>query len=96
MAEHQDDPPRILTAPEAAARLRISRSTLYDLLDAGLIPHHRMGQGGRRVIRIEADAVDAYFESCKVTGPKPTSEPEVKSALRHIKMPKIPQPTRQA
>ncbi|GHJ21655.1 helix-turn-helix domain-containing protein [Streptomyces albus] len=54
-----------LTATEAARRLRISRSTVYNLVSAGALRSHRMGQGKVRPrgLRIPASAVDEYLRN---------------------------------
>ena len=49
----------LLTIPEAAARLRVSRSTLYRLLQAHEIETVRII--GRRLV--PADAVEAFIAS---------------------------------
>ena len=50
-------PTQLLTIPEAAAALRIGRSTLYELLNAGKIPTVRLGT--RRFV--PAAAVEAFI-----------------------------------
>jgi len=57
------DPGPFLTATEAAIRLRVSRSTVYNLVSAGALRSHRMGQGKVRPrgLRIPASAVDEYL-----------------------------------
>ncbi|MEY2454083.1 MAG: hypothetical protein QOD92_3657 [Acidimicrobiaceae bacterium] len=65
-----------LSTAEAAKRLGITPRTLYRFIDQGDIPAYRFG----RVIRLKADEVDTFIESCKITPgtlehlyPEPTS-----------------------
>ena len=51
-----DDAPRALSVAEAAARLRLSRFTVYDLVSRGELGHHRVG----RAIRILPSDIDTY------------------------------------
>ncbi len=53
--------PRVLTVPEAAALLRISRRHVYELVRRGELPAIRLG----RVVRIPADAVTGLMSSRK-------------------------------
>jgi len=46
----------LLSIPEAAERLSIGRSKLYELLTSGEIPTIRIG----RAVRIPADELDAF------------------------------------
>lgn len=50
-----------LTVPEAAARARVSRRTIYDACRRGQLRHARVG--GRRDIRLRAEWVDAWLEA---------------------------------
>lgn len=54
-----DGPRLLLTVPDAAAALSISRSKLYELLAAGLVRSVRI-DGSRRV---PLQALEAYVES---------------------------------
>ncbi len=54
-----DSPRLLLTVPDAAAALSISRSKLYELLAAGLVRSVRI-DGSRR---IPLQALEAYVES---------------------------------
>lgn len=46
------DETAVMTVPEAAKVLKLSKDTLYDYVNQGLIPHHRLG--GRIIISREA------------------------------------------
>jgi putative molybdopterin biosynthesis protein len=49
--------PRLLTAQQAAERLGITKSTVYDWVNRGYIPHHRFG----RLVRIDPAELEAYI-----------------------------------
>lgn len=62
-------PETFLDAAEVAIRLRVSRSTVYNLVASGRMPAHRMG-GGKirpRGLRIPESAVTAYLDGSLVT-----------------------------
>lgn len=55
--------PQFLNAAEVAQRLRVSRSTVYNLITSGRLAAHRNG-GGKvrpRGVRIPEAAVEAYL-----------------------------------
>ena len=58
MAERQDDPRLLLRVPEAAARLGLGRSTVYELIQAREISVIRIG----KAVRIPAAALEAWVE----------------------------------
>lgn len=51
-----------LSTAEAAHRLGITSRTLYRFIDEGQLPAYRFG----RVIRLKADEVDVFIESCRI------------------------------
>jgi excisionase family DNA binding protein len=51
-----------LTVAEIAATLKLNQQTVRNWLDAGRIPHYRLGQGGRRV-RIRRSDFDPFMAS---------------------------------
>jgi excisionase family DNA binding protein len=53
--------PLLVTIPEAARRLGIGRSTLYELIASGAIETVRI----RRARRIPVDALHAYIEGLR-------------------------------
>lgn len=56
-----------MTAKQAAERLGISKSLLYQLVAEKRLPHRRIGGKGRRgKIVIEEEDVRAFMEGCKV------------------------------
>lgn len=58
----------LLTVKEVAQRLNVSQSCIYQLVETGKIPHHRIGTG-RGAIRfseanIESFLCDSQHHSC--------------------------------
>ncbi|MCX7619410.1 MAG: helix-turn-helix domain-containing protein [Acidimicrobiales bacterium] len=51
-----------LSTAEAASRLGITPRTLYRFIDEGKLPAYRFG----RVIRLKANEVDEFIESCRI------------------------------
>jgi excisionase family DNA binding protein len=49
-------PPPLLSVREVAARLRVSTATVYKLVEAGELPHARIGAA----IRVDAEDLAAY------------------------------------
>lgn len=62
----------MLTVKQAAELLSISTDYCYDLVNAGAIPAYRLGKGKRAPIRLEQSDVEAYRDSCRITGPLDT------------------------
>lgn len=58
-----------LTVLEVAARLNVSKSTVYNLVSAGTLRSHRLGKGKVRPrgVRIPAGAVTEYLNSSQTT-----------------------------
>ena len=54
----------LLTVKEVARRLRVSQSLIYQLVDAGRLGCHRIGNG-RGAIRIRPDDVAEYLKNCR-------------------------------
>lgn len=61
-AAESGDAIRWLSTAEAANRLGITPRTLYRFIDEGQLPAYRFG----RVIRLKADEVDTFIESCRI------------------------------
>lgn len=69
----------MLTPKQAAARIGVSVSLIYQWCKEGLIEHLRLGaQGKRGKVMIDPESLERYVESCK----QPSRAPVV--ALRHI------------
>jgi excisionase family DNA binding protein len=74
----------VLTVNEAAARLGVSKSLVYALVERRMIPHFRVGLPGRRgKILFREEDLDAYLAGLKVEGgaaQAPSGRP-----LKHIR-----------
>jgi excisionase family DNA binding protein len=58
-----------LTVKQAAARIGVSQSLVYELCQDGIIKHTRHGRPGRRgTIRISDEAVAEYMAACEREG----------------------------
>lgn len=62
-------PTDLLTVKEAAARVRISPSLVYELCRLRLVKHTRHGRpGSRGTIRITEEALKEYLAGCEKEG----------------------------
>ncbi len=70
--------PALLTVPEVAARLRVSRASVYRRIAAGELPVHRLGSGPRAPLRVDgAELLDwlcARHEPPAHSRPNPKEE----------------------
>jgi excisionase family DNA binding protein len=73
----------LLTVVQAASRLGISPSTIYQLVAARRIEHLRIGNG-RGGIRFTNELLAAYLESCRVEPSRPPAI--VARGLRHLRV----------
>ena len=55
----------MFTVNEVAAKLKVSRSTIYNAIEAGIMPHYRIGQG-RGAIRISDEQLERFLKSTLV------------------------------
>jgi len=60
--------PAFLSVPELSAYLGIKTKTLYAKIEAGEIPHYRIG----RLVRFRLDEINAWLESCRNNAPQST------------------------
>jgi excisionase family DNA binding protein len=58
MVQNTEDCRLLLRIPEAAARLGVGRSTVYELIQAGQLPAVRIG----KAVRIPASRLEAWVE----------------------------------
>jgi excisionase family DNA binding protein len=69
-----------MTVKQAAERMNISPSLVYELCRLGVIKHSRHGRPGRRgTIRLSEEAIAEYVSSCQRRGGGNAPLP-----LRHI------------
>jgi excisionase family DNA binding protein len=55
----------VLTVKDVSKRLRVSPSTVYNLVEGGRISCHRIGKG-RGSIRFTEAQVEAFLQACEV------------------------------
>lgn len=74
----------MLTPSQAADRLGVSDSLIYEWCAEGVLPHYRFGRKGRRGrILIDETEFEAFVAGCRQEGRQDTAPvPE----LRHIKL----------
>ncbi len=76
----------LLTIAEVAARLRLGRTTAYQLVQQGHLAAHRVGKG-RGTIRVTEEDLNAYLASCREqnesSGRAPKPQPR---RLRHLRL----------
>jgi len=74
-----------MTVAQAAKRIGISASKLYQLAGARAISHYRVGG---KILFSDAD-VDAYLATCRVGAITPTViAPRVHLKLKHLTLPR--------
>ena len=76
---------KLLTVSDAAERLSVSVSCVYQLVEKGKLPHHRIGLG-RGAIRFSDDDIDGFLMACRYGGEAPSPLPSRPRHLRHIKL----------
>jgi excisionase family DNA binding protein len=80
------DEMEMLTVPEVAGYLRVSRSLVYQLTESGRLPTYRVGMG-RGAVRVSKEDLSRYVESCKhETGETVVRPPRRREKLRHLKV----------
>jgi excisionase family DNA binding protein len=62
VASGEGDRPQLLTIPESAAALRVSRSFLYEMIQAGEFRPVRLG----RLVRLDARDIAEWIEDQKL------------------------------
>lgn len=62
MSNHETSPPRLLTVPQVAARLQLSRQTIYRKIAGGQIPAVQIGPR-RSAIRVDEDRLEKWLRS---------------------------------
>ncbi len=74
----------LLTVRDTADRLNVSRNCVYQLVEAGKLPCHRIGIG-RGAIRISEEDIRQFLESCRQEKhEEPRKAPRRK--LKHLKL----------
>ncbi|MCZ4098016.1 helix-turn-helix domain-containing protein [Streptomyces sp. H39-C1] len=64
-----EGPDPFLTVAEVVARLRVSKSTVYNLIGSGRLPAHRMGRGKIRPrgYRVPESQVEQYLQNSRTS-----------------------------
>ncbi|MEO0529366.1 MAG: helix-turn-helix domain-containing protein [Planctomycetota bacterium] len=76
----------LLTIAEVAQRLRVSRTTAYQLVERGQLIAHRIGTG-RGAIRLSKKDLADYLERCRQTKGEGLTAPEPPTRrLRHLQL----------
>lgn len=71
----------MLTPKQAAEKIGVSDSLIYEWCSQGLLTHYRFGRKGRRgKILIEEKDLDAFLDACRQE-PAPPAPP-----LKHIRL----------
>ena len=72
----------MLTPKQAAARIGVSDSLIYEWCSSGLLPHYRFGRPGHRgKILIDEKELDALLAACRQEARPEAEIPQ----LKHIK-----------
>ncbi|MEJ7593019.1 MAG: helix-turn-helix domain-containing protein [Planctomycetaceae bacterium] len=78
----------LLSVSAVAELLGVSPSLVYQIVEAGKIPFHRVGIG-RGSIRFQREDVKAYIEACRFEKTQQDRKP-LQMRLKHIKIGKAP------
>ena len=75
----------LLTVRDVANTLNVSASCVYQLIESGNLPHHRIGVG-RGAIRMSEADLNEYLSSChrEKMSEAPRRAPRV--TLKHLKL----------
>jgi excisionase family DNA binding protein len=77
---------QLLTVSEVAEFLRLSRSSVYQMVERGILATYRVGFG-RGAIRLSREELLRYVESCRTLSAGAARIPlRRKSKLRHLKL----------
>jgi excisionase family DNA binding protein len=79
----------MLRVKDAAKRMGISESLVYELCASGVLPHVRIGRpGSRGCIRLSEADIDLFLASQKVAGNAPArAPPQRKKVFKHVVIP---------
>lgn len=77
----------LLTVKDVAERLNVSVSTVYEILQSGLLPCVKVGLRGG-AIRVSEDDLNAYITACRSGGHGTFTAPAtlVTEKLRHLRV----------
>jgi len=72
----------LITVTDVAARLKVSPSLVYQMVESGKLVVYRIGNG-RGAIRFRPEDVEAYLESCRIEKIAPPARKN-RPRLKHI------------
>ena len=75
----------LLTVRQVAERLNVSASCVYQLVESGKIPNHRIGLG-RGAIRVSEADLEEYLASCRREQMSETPRRAPRLKLKHLKL----------
>lgn len=75
----------LLTVSEVSGWLNISASLVYQLVDLGKLPVHRIGNG-RGAIRFRQEDIEEYLEASRSENVVQVREPSVRPKLKHVRI----------
>ena len=76
----------MLTVKEVAQRLNVSQSCIYQLVETGKLPHHRIGIGRGAIRFTETDLADYLTHARQqTTGERPVAR-VARPKLKHLKL----------
>lgn len=76
--QQEQEQKRLLTISELAVYLSIKQKTIYAKVEAGEIPHYRIG----RLIRFRLDEIDAWLDGCRKKNQPEAERQKIKSNRR--------------
>lgn len=75
----------LLTIKDVAQRLNVSQSCIYQLVETGKIPHHRIGTD-RGAIRFTEVNIEGYLAATEEQGSAHSSSLSTQRQLKHLKL----------
>ena len=81
---HETTDTKLLTVKDVAERLSVSTSLVYQLVESGKLPVHRIGNG-RGAIRFSPQDIETYLEECRVEKQAPATR-QRRPRLKHIQL----------
>jgi len=76
--EREQHKNKLLTISEVAVYLNMKVKTIYAKVEAGEIPHYRIG----RLVRFRLDEIDAWLEDCRSKDPQATEKHKPRNRRR--------------
>jgi excisionase family DNA binding protein len=76
---------QLFTVQEVSTRLRISTSAVYELVQKGTLPCHRIGPRGG-AIRVSLDDLEAYVQRCRYEVARTDWGMRARTQLKHLRV----------